>query len=476
MSNELEERQEYNIVAGWKYIQWGFELEFISQVPVTPGSPNDYPYTFVTQVLNERTSELRFRFNDGKTTEEFDYARAWTLTPDKTVKPDPTRDLPDSMFPQGISILIRTNLSVEVMVGMELVSPIIPTTLPAMKRLREKDLPYIREQLTPGKIPGCRFWVNPSCGMHVHVSIRNFGTRDFEFLTAQNLVAFWGVYEKEIERLHPEYRRHPQNVYAASLRAVAPHDPKNTDLRTAQWLFRVYSCENFSDLRDLIGGGAGRGDTRDSKINIIAYSPRNTDTIRPLREPTIEFREHMGTLDPEDIFCWIMFVTRVVRFAVFLTVKNCRFGIERSANCDIGDIFNALDFGGKVWRKYWEQLYGKIDETLEAALRRMGDEYDELMQSPDVTAVQNMATVYTGLLDNAVRSVEDDDDWRPFHGLAKTVMTGLGIEGQDITIREKQMVNLFDISRGQHELWEYVRNGMFMAWLSQQRIGRAPRG
>jgi hypothetical protein len=100
MSNELEERQEYNIVAGWKYIRWGFELEFVSQVPVPPGSPNDYPYTFVTQMLNERTSELRFRFNDGKTTEEFDYARAWTLTPDKTVKPDPTRDLPDSMFPQ----------------------------------------------------------------------------------------------------------------------------------------------------------------------------------------------------------------------------------------------------------------------------------------------------------------------------------------------------------------------------------------
>ncbi|KAH0534048.1 hypothetical protein FGG08_007345 [Glutinoglossum americanum] len=452
MSGGSEERQDYNIVAGWKYVRWGFELEFISQVPVPPDSSGDYPYTFVTQALNEGTSELRFKFNDGKTTERFDYARAWTLTPDETVKPDPTSDLPD-----------------KVMTGMELVSPTMPTTLPVMEKLRENDLPYIHEQLTPEKIPGCRFWVNSSCGMHVHVSIRDFGTRNFEFLTIQNLIAFWGVYEKEIERLHPEHRRHPRNIYAASLRSAAPHDPKDTDLRVAQWLFRVYSCKNFSDLRDLTDGSAGRGDARDSKVNIVAYSPRDTDTIRPLREPTIEFREHAGTLDPKDIFCWIMFVTRVVRFAVFLTIRNCRFSIKNAANCDIGDIFNALDFGGKVWRRYWEQIYGKIDETLEAALKRKGIEYDELIQSQDITAAQSMATAYATMMESAVESVEEGDDWRHFHDLAKTIMTGLGIEGQDVTTREKQMVNLLDISRGRHDIWEYVRNGMFMAWLSQQR-------
>src|SRR5438876_11478152 len=94
----MSDKKQYCIIAGWEHIRLGVELEFISRIPVPRGSPKDYPYTFVTQVLNRDTSDMRFKFNDGKGSERFDYERAWTLTPEGTVELDPTLELPGSTF------------------------------------------------------------------------------------------------------------------------------------------------------------------------------------------------------------------------------------------------------------------------------------------------------------------------------------------------------------------------------------------
>jgi hypothetical protein len=368
------------------------------------------------------------------------------------------------------SRLVRANPATGIMTGMELVSPITSFTQESLHKFTHKDIPYICDQLTPEKIPGCRFWVDPSCGMHVHVSIirdPENAIENFEFLTVQNLIAFWGVYEKEIERLHPGHR-HPPNIYAASLRAIAPHDLQASDFGVAKWLFCVYSCRNFGDLRSLIDGSAGRGDPRDSKINIVAYAPRHNDTRRPDRAPTIEFREHAGTLDPTEVGNWIIFVTKAVRFAMYLAQRNCRFDIENPANCDIGDIFEALDFGYKVWRYYWEKVRGKLDDETEAALRQRADEFD-LQDAQDAAVVQEISRVYLALQSSAKEKAEGIGDWGPFCALAATVMAGLQLGDQDAETQKRQLIHLYYLSVGDGEPWDYVRKGLVMAWHSQRK-------
>lgn len=88
--------RKYGLTAGWDHIRLGVELEFISQVPVSASDPEDYEFTFVTQALNKDSRDIRFKFNDGKGHERFDYERAWTLTAEGTVDPDPTLYRPGS--------------------------------------------------------------------------------------------------------------------------------------------------------------------------------------------------------------------------------------------------------------------------------------------------------------------------------------------------------------------------------------------
>jgi hypothetical protein len=368
--------------------------------------------------------------------------------------------------------LIRANPGTDEIRGMELISPITPFIKDSMRDLTHRDITYICHQLTPEKIPRCTFWVDHSCGMHIHVSIDQdpqSAVENFEFLAVQNLVAFWGIYEKQIERLHPEHRHHP-NIYAASLRAAAPFDPQAPDFGAAQWLFRVYLCRNFSDLRNLIDGSAGRGDPRDSKINIVAYAPRHDDTTRPDRDPTIEFREHAGTLDPVEMSNWIFFVMKTVRFAMYLAQRNCRFDIEGAANVDIGDIFEALDFGFRMSRYYWAKIKGKLDDDTEAAIRRRADEFD-LLVAQDVEAAQDISHAYLALHNSAQELAKEKDDWGPFTALAVTVMAGLGVEvdDEDVEIQRTRLVHLYYLSLGEGERWDYVRKGLFMAWQSQRK-------
>jgi hypothetical protein len=93
-----DQRQRRRIITDWGCIRLGIELEFISQITIPLHSPEGYPYAFVIQELNKDSQGLRFKFNDGKGLELFNYERAWILTPEETLNPDPTLSLPGSMF------------------------------------------------------------------------------------------------------------------------------------------------------------------------------------------------------------------------------------------------------------------------------------------------------------------------------------------------------------------------------------------
>jgi hypothetical protein len=79
---------DHNLVAEGFHTSCGVELEFMSRIPKPRRSTKHYPYEFVTDLLNK--GQLRFEFNDLSGAEKFDYQKNWTITPDETLKPEPS--------------------------------------------------------------------------------------------------------------------------------------------------------------------------------------------------------------------------------------------------------------------------------------------------------------------------------------------------------------------------------------------------
>ena len=96
---------DYNLLADGFHVSCGVELEFMSRIPKPKGSTGHYPYEFVTRSLNKGSPDLRFKFNDLSGTEKFDYEKAWTITLDETLGPDPSD--PPAVSGQSNSMFLR---------------------------------------------------------------------------------------------------------------------------------------------------------------------------------------------------------------------------------------------------------------------------------------------------------------------------------------------------------------------------------
>ncbi|KAI9785463.1 MAG: hypothetical protein M1839_009204 [Geoglossum umbratile] len=436
----------YNLLADGFHVSCGVELEFMSRTPKPKENTEHYPYKFVTQLLNEGSPNLRFKFNDLSGTEEFDYEGSWTITLDETLEPD----LPAA--PGQLDSVVT---------GMELISPVLSFD---HGRWPHRDLEHICGLLNATKTRDCHFWSNKSCGLHVHIGVLqdpnpNLKVDNLEFLTIQNLVAVWGVYEKEIEQLHPAYRRAPDNKFAASLRSIAPHRPNYQAASAADWLTLVYACRDFDSLRDLIQNTTGVGDTRDSKINIVAYSRRDTDKVRPNRDPTIEFREHAGSLDPFEVSFWIAFVSKMVLFGVWLAKSNLRFDIEGAQGCAPEDLLDGLNIWGAMRSHYVLKILGESFDDLFAALRRLAARFDNL---PLVNARQ----IAEGF-DEAKEGLGSDP--QDLLVLSRKVNRGLGLNDPSDSAVGFRLFYYEQLYECSPEVMGFAHNGMLMAWATQEQ-------
>jgi hypothetical protein len=124
--------------------------------------------------------------------------------------------------------------------------------------------------------------VNRKCGLHVHVD----ATSDsLEF--HKTLAKFYGAYESVIDSLMPMSRRANNNGFCRSIAHVSRDQIDRT--------------HSVSDLANLLGRQAGAA--RYVKLNMTR------------RHPTVEFRQHSGTLDPVKTNNWIKLCLRMVEKA-----------------------------------------------------------------------------------------------------------------------------------------------------------------
>ncbi|GME27483.1 hypothetical protein GTA08_BOTSDO08381 [Neofusicoccum parvum] len=184
-------------------------------------------------------------------------------------------------------------------------------------------------QVLHSKLDG-RILVNDSCGMHVHVGRKATATSParFDVRTIKNLFQLVTVFERQIEELHTEDRIisgdrrfanfcRPLSEGFQEYQEFGPGNPLLSSHRL-QCGTPLTWCETIEgivhELEDL------NLITRDKRH--VAYNFLNTTPLSEAKisrensqKWTVEFRQHRGTLDADEVFAWLGFVLSAVQYA-----------------------------------------------------------------------------------------------------------------------------------------------------------------
>ena len=131
-------------------------------------------------------------------------------------------------------------------------------------------------------------FTNSSCGLHVHVGNRGLG---FPRQTLKTFAQMVVVFERQLESLHPRHRLNNPHCLAPGSNFPSSNLTKNVRLiqqaqSTAAIVYQM-SCKPE---------GHRRG---------FAYNLSNLRDEEVMPKPTIEFRQHEGTLEVEAIAAWV---------------------------------------------------------------------------------------------------------------------------------------------------------------------------
>ncbi|MCJ1469795.1 hypothetical protein MMC07_008437 [Pseudocyphellaria aurata] len=142
-------------------------------------------------------------------------------------------------------------------------------------------------------------FVNQSCGLHVHVGNE---TRGFSMETLKTFASLITVFEKQLNSLHPPDRL--QNQYAKPLRSAFLKDALPRD--------KLLIIDDLEDMTDLIWRFHPVRDDghRDKYMAFNFWNLRKDQAFQ-----TIEFRQHRGTVDPNEIANWVRVVCSLVRMS-----------------------------------------------------------------------------------------------------------------------------------------------------------------
>lgn len=151
-----------------------------------------------------------------------------------------------------------------------------------------------------GILRGLKAKVNDSCGLHVHVGVKN-SKRKFNVAQIVKMMETYEDNSKKTDRWFRKGRRTGRSTYARSVKPLIEGIKKETKTIT-NWVYdngyghyvhRVVPNPLPKDLKEL----SQRGDHFD-RVNVSAYREHGT----------IEFRQHHGSLDAGEITNWIRFL------------------------------------------------------------------------------------------------------------------------------------------------------------------------
>lgn len=201
--------------------------------------------------------------------------------------------------------------------GLELVSPAMRDE-PASYQELEHVVDLLKAR--------CRVLVNKTCGLHVHAA---FGLDPIPFAGLKRLAALLFAMDPVIAEIHPRHRR--DNTFARSIRTQS-NAAMGWTAPEAVEAYAESEHNQFGWLRyrdpvpDVPIGSAVRQilacPTPGPVCWLLAttFTKGNYDFARFAsagnRNPTLEFRQHEGTVDTKRMSAWARFCAGIVRYAV----------------------------------------------------------------------------------------------------------------------------------------------------------------
>lgn len=174
-----------------------------------------------------------------------------------------------------------------------------------------RDLSSILKVVTALRREGLK--INKNCAFHVHVDIE-----DFPLERAAILLAHWLKIEGVFCQAIPDYRI--SSDYSKPISSIKKYDPDKS-----------YSPLRFWELVRPTNLAIHNNEERRVMLNLVNYAaclgyPLKTGwPILVARRQTVEFRFPEGTLDGEDVFCWVAiflnFIEQVKRATMPRTLK-----------------------------------------------------------------------------------------------------------------------------------------------------------
>ncbi|MCJ1244830.1 hypothetical protein MMC30_002031 [Trapelia coarctata] len=152
------------------------------------------------------------------------------------------------------------------------------------------------------------FTVNSATGLHVHVGSNQPYTLSWLKGFTQLVTAF----EHEIETLHPDHRAYTLDGDVNEFCKPPSQSPELLPQEgPVVGIAVLEGCPNIKTLQAIFCGDSIY--SRYAAYNIVNIGDK--DPINP--KETIEFRQHQGTLDAEEILHWVTFVGALVRYAYY---------------------------------------------------------------------------------------------------------------------------------------------------------------
>ena len=156
-------------------------------------------------------------------------------------------------------------------------------------------------------------WTDDTCSLRVQIC----STEEHEYFTLrtlQELVSLWGISEEALKEFGPLQH----NLDVLNARSLWHNIPAGLSRKEFQNI--VHSTKNVKELQDIIHHINGQSL---SKIRFTTMKCWLIDRVN--RVCVIEFTEHVGTLDIEDVAFWAGFTVEILRICQQMADDNTRF-------------------------------------------------------------------------------------------------------------------------------------------------------
>ena len=175
-------------------------------------------------------------------------------------------------------------------------------------------------------------------GSHVDMTM----VEDPPLRTVQNIIILYGLFETEIERWHPADLR--DSFFCWSMRKGSGMDPYTPHT----YAENIYRATKFLELKEMLLDRENiKGSIGIPEGLFLDWCQVNISLPRGVKPTTLEFRQHRGSVDAEEIKWWTHFCARLFHYAHTLTLNNIKIANVAPPTDEDGNVDFLLQFSQK---------------------------------------------------------------------------------------------------------------------------------